>query len=88
MSILLQVGDGSALLGSAVDSKSSNVNSKISTDWMSMMPRFVVDIVNGLKCLESWTSKVRLIESLVFASLVVYAVSIAAWPAFHPANSN
>lgn len=55
-----------------------------SADWFSYMPRAIVDIVEGLKCLDSWTSKVRLVESIIFASVVVYVVSIAAWPAFHP----
>jgi hypothetical protein len=53
-------------------------------DWLAYMPRAVVDIIEGFRCLDSWPSKVRLVESIIFASLVVYGVSVAAWPAFHP----
>ena len=43
----------------------------------------MVDIIEGLSCLDSSTAKVRLIEAVIFAGFVAYAISIAAWPAFH-----
>ena len=55
------------------------------TDWVEWLPPYVEEAITQSRVLagvSSYTSKVRLVESVLFAGVVLLIVMQAAWPAF------
>ncbi len=54
-------------------------------DWTQCLPRDLIETLyhsSTCACVTSWEAKLRLIESLVFASVVLLVLIVAAYPAF------
>lgn len=67
-----------------IDSDASS-NAEDPYDWTQFMPRDWLDALyqtSSSSCVTSWDSKLRCIESFVFAGAVVFIVFVAAYPAF------
>ena len=54
-------------------------------DWTQCLPRDLIETLyhsSTCACVTSWEAKLRLIESFVFASVVLLILIVAAYPAF------
>lgn len=51
-------------------------------DWTRCLPRDLLDTLSSSACVSSWEAKLRLIESIAFAGMVLVVLMVAAYPAF------
>ncbi len=56
-------------------------------DWTALCPQFVshsVESAGNLRFLATYEQKLRFVEAVIFATVVMYGIICAAWPAFYP----